>query len=212
MNSEEKEISYTATNSYSTLNTRTVSTKNIWLVCHGMGYLSKYFLRYFKGLNPDENFIIAPQAPSKYYLKSNFKHVGASWLTKENTKAETENVLNYLDAVLDHENIPSDANLIVFGYSQGVSVAARYVASRQLQCKKLILHSGGIPKELGIVDFAFYNGKTHVICGDKDKYITEERLQLELKRAESLFGDNLEVSVFDGVHEVNVGVIKGLVM
>ena len=51
MNSEEKEITYTTRNSYSTLNTLTERTKNVWFVFHGMGYLSRYFLRYFKHLN-----------------------------------------------------------------------------------------------------------------------------------------------------------------
>jgi len=43
MGSEEKEISYTITNSYSTLNTLTKATKNVWFVCHGMGYLVGIF-------------------------------------------------------------------------------------------------------------------------------------------------------------------------
>lgn len=211
MNSEEKEISYTTTNTYSTLNTVTKNTKNVWLVCHGMGYLSRYFLKYFKGLNGEENYIIAPQATSKYYIKSNFKHVGASWLTKENTEIETKNVLNYIDAVLENEGLPKHLNLIIFGYSQGVSVAARYVASRKLGCQKLIFHSGSIPKELNSEDFSFYKGKTHLICGDKDEYINEERLQNEIKKAESLFGKNLEFELFEGVHEVKVDIINKLI-
>ncbi|HBY66843.1 MAG TPA: esterase, partial [Flavobacteriaceae bacterium] len=89
----EKEVSYTSTNTYTTVNTLTPKTKNIWIAFHGLGYLSRYFAKYFKHLNPEENYIIIPQAPSKYYQGSNFKHVGASWLTKENTVAETKNVL-----------------------------------------------------------------------------------------------------------------------
>jgi len=121
MNSTEKEISYQTTNSYSTLNTLTQHTKNVWFVCHGMGYLSRYFIKYFEALDADENYIIAPQAQSKYYIPPKFKHVGSSWLTKENTIQETENVMRNFDAVLDAENIPSNVNLIVIGYSQGVS-------------------------------------------------------------------------------------------
>ena len=146
MNSEEKEISYTTTNSYSTLNRLTEHTKNVWFVCHGMSYLSRYFLKYFTELDPVENYIIAPQAQSKHYIPPKFKHVGASWLTKENTAKETENVMHNFDAILEAETIPDNLNLIVFGYSQGVSVAMRYVAKRQLQCSHLVLHSGGIPK------------------------------------------------------------------
>lgn len=211
MKLQEKEISYTISNSYSTLNALTKSTKNVWFVCHGMGYLSRYFLRYFKGLNPDENYIIAPQAANKYYLKSNFKHVGASWLTKEATAKDTENVMRNFDAVFKAENIPENVNLIVFGYSQGVSVAARYVAKRKLQCAQLVLHSGGIPKELQAEDFTFLKAKVNLICGKNDEYLTDDRLQAETKKAELLFKDNLNVMLFDGKHEVNVDIINSLV-
>ena len=211
MNSQEKEISYTTTNSYSTLNTLNKSTKNIWFVCHGMGYLSRYFLKYFKELDADENYIIAPQAASKYYIQPGFKHVGSSWLTKENTVKETENIMNNFDAIFEAENIPNDVNIIMFGYSQGVSVAMRYVAKRQLQCGQLVLHSGGIPKELEPEDFAFLKTKVSLICGTQDEYLTTERLQSETKKGQNLFKENLNVLLFDGKHEVNVELINNLV-
>ena len=141
MNSTEKEIYYSVNNTYSTLNQLSKTTKNVWFVCHGMGYLSRYFIKYFKGLDPKENYIVAPQAQSKYYLTPKFKHVGASWLTRENTAAEMNNVMSYYDAIFEKEELYSGKNLIVMGYSQGVSVAMRYVAKRQLQCSQLILHS-----------------------------------------------------------------------
>ncbi|MFV9550838.1 alpha/beta hydrolase [Algibacter sp. PT7-4] len=211
MSLEEKEISYTITNTYSTLNTLTNATKNIWFVCHGMGYLSRYFLKYFKGLNATENYIIAPQAASKYYIQPGFKHVGSSWLTKENTIKDTENVMRNFDAVFKAEKIPENINLIVFGYSQGVSVAMRYVAKRQLQCAQLILHSGGIPKELQTDDFSFLKAKVTLICGNKDEYITEARLKSETKKASELFSNNLNIELFDGKHEVNINLINNLV-
>jgi len=211
MNSTEKEIYYTINNSYSTLNKLTKATKNVWFVCHGMGYLSRYFIQYFKGLQPDENYIISPQAQSKYYQAPKFKHVGASWLTKENTLVETENVMTYFDAVLDNESIPKDKNLIVFGYSQGVSVAMRYLAKRKLDCTQLILHSGGIPKELTPRDFEFLNAKTTLIYGTQDEYLNEKRFAYETERAESLFGNKLKVLPFEGKHVVNINLIETLV-
>lgn len=210
MNLQEKEISYPITNSYSTLNVLTEQTKNVWFVCHGMGYLSRYFLKYFKELNADENYIIAPQASSKYYLKSDFKHVGASWLTKENTVKESENVMRNFDAIFEAENLPKHINLIVFGFSQGVSVAARYVAKRQLQCTQLVLHSGGIPKELHAEDFTFLNAKVSLICGKNDEYLTKERLKAEIQKTSILFKDNLNLITFDGNHEVNTNVLSRL--
>ncbi|MEJ2113731.1 MAG: esterase, partial [Flavobacteriaceae bacterium] len=141
MNSTEKEISYNITNTYSTLNTITAKTNNVWFVCHGIDYLSRYFLKYFKDLDPAENYIIAPQASSKHYLGNNYKHVGASWLTKENTVAEIDNVMRNFDAIFEAEHIPRNANLIVLGYSQGVSVALRYIAKRKLKCSHLVMMS-----------------------------------------------------------------------
>ena len=211
MNSIEKEISYTTTNSYSTLNSLTKKTKNVWFVYHGMGYLSRYFLKYFVKLNTEENYIIAPQAQSKYYVPPKFKHVGASWLTKENTLKETENVLRNFDAIFEAEQIPEDINLIVLGYSQGVSVAMRYVAKRQLQCSQLILHSGGIPKELTAEDFKFLNTKVSLIYGTQDEYLNDERMEYETNRVKELFGTNVTIIPFEGKHEVNVKLVNSLV-
>lgn len=201
----EKEASFKATNTYSTLNTFTEKTKNVWLVFHGMGYLSKYFINYFSGLNIEENYIIAPQAPSKYYQDKKFKHVGASWLTRENTIAETKNILNYVDAVFEKEVPNTTPNLIILGYSQGVSIAARWVASRKIQCDKLIMHSGGVPKELQSKDFEFLKPSTEVVYlyGNKDQYITEARKTEEELKGSKLFQNRLMIEVFDGVHEVN---------
>lgn len=207
----EKEISYQHTNSYSTLNTLSGNTKNIWFVCHGMGYLSRYFLKYFKDLDPKENYIVAPQAVSKYYQGKDFKHVGASWLTKENTKAETKNVLNYLKTVFDEEVNTDKYNVIVLGYSQGVSVATRFVANYNIKCNQLILHSGGLPKELEPAHFTFLEATVSMVYGDKDEFITEERLLYEGQRAKALFGKDIGIITFDGVHEMNPKIISNLV-
>lgn len=208
MNPIENEISYQTTNCYSTLNTLSEKTKKVWFVCHGMGYLSRYFLKYFEGLDTEENYIIAPQAQSKYYIPPKFKHVGASWLTKENTIKETENVMRYFDAVINNEQLPDSIPLIVLGYSQGVSVAMRYVAKRQLQCDKLVLMSGGIPKELEASDFDFSDMAVQFVYGSDDEYLDDERMAYEQARAKELFGQNVNIEVFEGNHRVNTEIIN----
>ncbi|MEP2937328.1 MAG: esterase [Gilvibacter sp.] len=202
---QEHRVNYQTSNSFSTLNELTDSTKNIWFVFHGMGYLSRYFLRYFGQLDPSENFIIAPQAPSKYYQGTAFKHVGASWLTKEETKNETANVLSYVQAVADQFNLNNDPRLIVMGYSQGVSIATRWMASQKVAAKMLLLHSGGIPVELVPKDFEYLPKHMPVVYlyGDNDQYITEARKTEQALIGSKLFGEQLEVVVFKGVHEVN---------
>ncbi len=208
MNPAEKKVSYQIRNTYSTLNDFTAKTKNVWVVLHGIGYLSRYFLKYFKELDPEENYIIAPQAQSKYYLNNEYRHVGASWLTKENTETEIDNVLSYLEEVYTAEALQNAPNLNIFGYSQGVSVATRWIARNKVECSQLILHSGGLPKELQPKDFSFLTDtRITMVYGTKDEFLNEERLTSEGERAKDLFGDRLEIISFEGGHEVKPEII-----
>ena len=213
MKSEEKEVSYNTVNTYSTLNQLTNQTKNVWIVLHGIGYLSRFFLKYFDELPQEENYIIAPQAPSKYYLNGQYQYVGASWLTKENTTLNIQNVINYLDAVLAAENIPKHCRLIIFGFSQGVSIATRWVALSKISCDRLLLYAGGIPQELSAAQFSFLLNKTKVtvIIGAKDAYLTQERMESEKKKINTLFKGMVELYTFEGGHEVKKEIINKLV-
>ena len=209
MGASEKRVSYQNTNSYSSLNSLTENTKNVWFACHGLGYLSRYFIRYFDHLDEVENYIVSPQAPSKYYQGKDFRHVGANWLTRENTQEDTKNLLNYLDAVFENEGISGDKKLILFGYSQGVSVVTRWMASRKIEADALVVHSGGIPKELVPKDFEFLKEtKVFLLYGTEDEYLTENRIAEETERAKSLFGKNLKILPFEGKHEVSRELIK----
>ena len=214
MNPTQKQVKYTSINTYETLNTLSNKTKNVWLVFHGIGYLSRYFLKYFNELNSIENYIIAPQAPSKYYLNTKYTHVGASWLTKEDTATEIKNVSEYIDAVFDAENIPVGCNLIIFGFSQGVSIATRWLALRKLKCQQLVLYAGGIPNELKPNDFIFLNEQkstVKIIIGTADEYLNEERMKIETEKIKKLFHNKAEIITFDGGHEIKKEIINNLV-
>lgn len=208
----EKEVSYQTTNTYSTLNTYSDKTKNVWVVFHGIGYLSKYFMKYFRHLNQQENYIIAPQAPSKYYLNGKYEHVGASWATRENTEMEIQNVLGYLDEIYKKEDFENAPNLILFGYSQGVSVVSRWVARRKIKCSQMIFNSGRLPNELTPQDFTFMeNTRISFVYGTEDPFVNREFLESEEKRIRELFPKNLKFIPFDGGHEVNKEIISKLV-
>ena len=213
MENEIKKVTYRSTNTYETLNKLNSKTKNVWIVFHGIGFLSRFFLRYFDELNTEENYIIAPQAPSKYYLNGEYKHVGASWLTKENTELETKNLIAYINAMLTEEKIPAECSIFVLGFSQGVSIAMRYLAKTQFKCRKLILYAGGIPNELKKTDFNFLlENKTKIISiiGDTDEYLTPERLTKEHEKLTTLFGGTHEEITFKGGHEVKKEIINKL--
>ncbi len=213
MTSKEKSVAYTITNSYSTLNKLTERTKRVWMVFHGLGHLSTYFIRYFNELPANENYIIAPQAQSKYYLNESYTHVGASWLTKNNTEEGITNVLHYIDSVFKNEKVPEHCELIVLGFSQGVSIAARWVAKRKIKCNHLVLYAGSLPKELNQTDFShLQSDKTKVtyIMGNKDPYLNPERKNLEVNKIEGIFQGKAKEIIYEGGHEVKKEIINSL--
>ena len=204
---EEKSLSYTTTNTYETYNEFTQKTENIWVVFHGLGHLSRYFIEHFEKLNPEENFIIAPQAPSLYYQDKRYTYIGACWLTRENRELGIANNHAYLDALYEEELKPklkTGNRLIIMGFSQGVSVAMRWLKHRNLCCDQIILHSGSIPREF--VENAFSNQCKHIpilIYGKKDPLITEKRLSDEVDYAKHIFSNKPEIIPFEGAHEVH---------
>ncbi len=211
MKYKEKEVSYQATNTYSTLNNINPKTKNVWLVFHGIGYLSRYFIRLFESFNTEENYFIAPQAPSKYYKGEDYRRVGSSWLTKENTQTETENVLSYIDSIIAQEKIPNDVRFIILGYSQGVSIASRWLAKRKVHCDAFVMISGGFPKELKKDDFTFLNNTTKIthIVGEKDPYFEIEKVAAEKERVQQIL-PQINFRTHQGGHELDPKTLIGL--
>lgn len=213
MASIEKQVTYSISNTYSTLNELSGQTKRVWIVFHGMGHLSTYFIRYFNELNANENYIIAPQAQSKYYLNDSYTHVGASWLTKNNTEEGIDNVLNYLDNVYNNENIPKHCEMIVFGFSQGVSIATRWIAKKKVACNHLVLYAGSLPNELNEFDFSHLRineAKVTFIVGSKDPFVSPERKHLEAIKIKRLFAGKVNEINFEGGHELKKAIINSL--
>lgn len=201
----EKEVTYPHTNSYSTLYSLSPKTKKVWLVLHGIGYLSRYFIRLFKELNEETNYIIAPQAPAKYYKDQNYQRIGASWLTKENTEIEIENNLNYIEAIILKEKIPKHVDLIVIGYSQGVSIAGRWLARNKIAPKYFYIISGAFPHELKQKHFDHLQNTTKLyhIVGKNDPYFKKENVLLEKKRVATIFPD-IKFITHEGGHELQL--------
>jgi len=208
-----KTVSYTHTNSYEVLYPVLPTTQNIWLCLHGLGYLSSFFKKYFEKLDPELNAVILPQAPSKYYLGTKFKHVGASWLTRVDTDQEMQNNLNYLDQVMDQEGIAGDSRLVLMGYSQGVSIATRLLKHYAHPIKALIMHSGSIPAELDAEDGEQFKKRTHKfihIVGTQDEYLTSDLIEREEKKILMLFGTDCELYRPELKHEIDAQLLASI--
>ncbi len=205
-----KTVSYQHTNSYEILYPVTPSTQNIWLCFHGIGYLATYFKRYFEQLDPTVNAVIIPQAPSKFYLGEKFKHVGASWLTRVDTQQEMRNNLNYIDSILELEQLHRDARLIIMGYSQGVSIAMRYLKHYNYKVKALIMHSGSIPVELQEEDGLQLRSNAQRIihiAGTQDEYLSPAVIDREEEKIDLLFKERCEIHRPNVKHVVDTDTI-----
>ncbi|WP_088341292.1 alpha/beta hydrolase [Robiginitalea sediminis] len=206
----EKWVRYQNRAAYATLNRQGPDTHTVWVAFHGIGYLARYFLRHFKTLPRERHYLIAPQAPSLYYLSETYTHVGACWLTREHTGEHMGNLLGYLDQVAQEEALEEAPSLCLMGYSQGVSVLCRWVAYGKRQCDTLVLYAGRVPEELGPSDFDHLPETTRVVLvyGTQDPYIPEENVPGLLERYRVLFGNRLQVLTFEGGHEMKEAVIE----
>lgn len=201
--SVEKHIEVSIKASYRTLNTPNEQTKRIWIVFHGQGQLSEYFLNKFEILDPKENFIVAPQGLSKYYLNGFTGRVGASWMTKEDRLTEIENQSRYIDAVIHSEIGDHQAEIVLLGFSQGTATMSRYAKHTSLVINKMIFWAGSIPPELKPDMIAHWSGiEAYFVYGDEDQFDYKGQFDKEHEILETLLGRSAKKHVFHGKHEV----------
>lgn len=190
---------------YETLNELSPNTKNIWIVFHGYGMLSRYFIRKFGTLDPKENYIIAPQGIAKFYLDGFSGRVGATWMTKEDRLTEIDNQKAYIDAVLRSEAVDDEKyNLIFFGFSQGVATVSRYLVRSQWKFNKLVLWAGSFPPEIDRKDTENWSKKLQIqyFTGTKDEFLKPGMIDNMVGVVQKATGISPEVITFDGKHEV----------
>jgi predicted esterase len=187
-------------------------SETIWFVCHGYGQLAEYFIRNFEELDPNKNFIVAPEALSRFYLEGFSGRVGAAWMTKEERDAEIKDYVHYLNGLYSailKENTTAKIN--VLGFSQGVPAVCRWVADGRIKFDKLILWAGIFPPDLN-TDFSFtvenlLKGKlTYIVYGKDDQFLKEEHL-MEIEKFKEVKPD-LKVIMFEGKHEISKAILQ----
>lgn len=201
----QKHIDISVSTPYFTLNELTDTTKNIWLVCHGQGQLAEYFIKKWEGLNPHENYVIAPQGLSKYYLNGFTGRVGASWMTKEDRLTEIDNQQSLLKLIWEKEvGDPGDRRIFFFGFSQGVATISRFVAYSKIPFHKLILWAGGFAHDVTREDFQHLAGTEQVsyFTSREDPFFEEPMIEKQRKLVVDAMGLEPEITFYDGGHKV----------
>lgn len=190
--------------SYRTLNELTDKTERVWLVCHGQGQLSEYFIKKFEILDAEKNFILAPQGLSKYYLEGFSGRVGASWMTKEDRLTEIDNQYRFLSSVLDNHKEVLSKELILFGFSQGAATIGRFAANAKIPFSKMVIWAGTFPPDIEPNAYNFLTGEEEIIyfTSRTDPFFKEEMIDAQNDVMERTLGKRPKLNWYEGGHKV----------
>ena len=185
--------------------------REVWFVLHGYGQLAPYFIRHFDAIQNGRRLIVAPEALSRYYLPGH-KHVGASWMTREDRLTEVDDYLAYLDAL--HAQIfervdRSQVTVHVLGFSQGGATASRWVALGRVNADRLILWTSELASDLDLTAHAesLRRRTLTLVVGTDDEFVTPtRRADMEVRLAEHDIPYRLHS--FTGTHEMDGETLK----
>jgi predicted esterase len=188
---------------YFTLGNLNEETQHIWLVLHGYGMLAEYFLRNFNSIQHAHNYVIAPEALSRFYLNQTTGRIGATWMTKEDREHEINDYLHYLDEILRTLPLPTGCKIHVLGFSQGAATACRWAMHTSYPVKTLICWAGFFPPDMLWNAPRYLNEemKTYLLYGTHDEYVNDE-VKKEIEQAITKLPRKPNIIIFEGKHEI----------
>jgi len=208
-------ISVSKTAKYVTAGILNGKTEAVWFLLHGYGQLAENFIKKFEPLFSDRNFIVAPEALNKFYIKGFSGKVGATWMTTEDRENEISDYINYLEKIYSGvipQSLNSNLKINLLGFSQGTHTASRWILNSKNKFDNLILWGGSLTRnnELSGKLGKIKNAGLYFVFGKQDQFIDEKSIEIEKKRLEKL-GLNYKLILFDGKHEIDVNALSELI-
>lgn len=186
-------------------------TKNIWFIFHGYGQLAKEFAESFSDMKSEENCLIFPQGLSRFYLKGIGNKIGANWMTSQDREIDITNYISYINQIYEHEieTYRGDAKLNILGFSQGGHTASRWISNSKIRYNKFVLWGSNLAHEIDLdnIKISFSHGKNLVIVGDKDRFITVDRL-IKMRQKYEKIGFIYETIEYHGGHDIYPDILK----
>lgn len=180
------------------------SDKTLLIVLHGYGYLAKYFIQKFKGLNLDKYVILCPEAPHRFYQNGTNGRVGSSWMTKEDRETDIDNYISFLDTLLtEFKSNNKFKKTVLLGFSQGGATASRFVAYGKHKFDQFILWATVFPPDMPAAYFdKFSESENHFVFGDQDQFYPPDKINEHFKELKKL---NLpfQMTNFVGKHDIH---------
>lgn len=208
---EAHSLEVTRTARIYTLGTLTEKTENVWIVLHGYAMLAQYFIQKFDQLDPEKNFIIAPEGLSRLYQNGLNGRIGASWMTAEDRLNEIKDYTLYLDKVYQTYVEPHTNNrkIIGLGFSQGVSTLLRWLNSKQYNFHHIIAWAGSIPNDV-LENYSLWNNTVQIYYGTEDPLLSKEQVVDYLKNLDN-HQIPYQVIEYQGGHTLIKEEIKNLI-
>ncbi len=191
-----------------------VALDDLYIVCHGYGQSSEYFIKKFEGILNPKTLIVAPEGLHRYYLNGASGRVGASWMTSEERETDINDYINYLDKVyhfMMDKLVFLPKRITVIGFSQGGATVARWVAKTKFKVDNLILWAAVFPPDMDWTkDIANLRQKRILlVVGDEDEYLGKE----DITKQKDFFKEldlEAEIITFKGKHEIPLNVLTSI--
>ena len=202
----KKQISISKTGKYSQIGKCSKKINNVWIVLHGYGMLSEYFVKKFECIIDETTLVIAPEATNRFYLGNNYNRVGASWMTKLDREQEISDNILFLDklfSIIKKEIGHDNFKLNTLGFSQGGPALVRWLMSNKLNTNSLILWGSDIPKDSLVTEnkSRWNSINLKIVIGKNDEYINEEKKQ-EFVGVVKSYGLKYELIEYEGSHKI----------
>jgi predicted esterase len=184
--------------------------RELWVGLHGYAQLAARFLPMLAPLDDGRTLIAAPEALSRFYLETRLTGhhgpaIGATWLTREHREPDLRDHLRYLDTLLERllAPFPSRPAVSVLGFSQGASLAARWVATGAVRPARLVLWGVPLPQDVPLEPLvaALAGAPVVLAAGTSDPYVPGDSLEQGAALLAAA-GARVEVRRFEGGHVI----------
>ena len=188
-----------------------ITAKVAVIVCHGYAHLADRIIQKFNNIVEDDIYVVAPQGLSVFYWKGMNEDPVASWMTSKDRLDEIEDFSKYLSKVYSHYLSDFDGRIVLMGFSQGCATVWRWQRKYPVQYHSMINWSGWIPEDVDLSHVLDHltNPKVHVVVGNQDQYLTNERME-ELKKV--IAKNNIPAIHyrFEGKHQVDRKLLESI--
>lgn len=189
------------------------TAENIWIVLHGYSQLPEFFIRKFQQLDPEKNFVIAPEGIHRFYRKGTSGRVGASWMTKEARLDDIEDNNNYLNQLADQllKN-KSYQQRYLLGFSQGGATASRWHNSGNFNADHFILWASVFPEDISIEEgkSGMLQSNNYFAIGKSDPFFEGKLVEVQAFLKKQSFPT--EVKLFEGGHDIDVETLLAIAL